>query len=93
MFTILIALAVGILGGTIAGALAGRWSARRQRVTAVDDDPYLDSGLDRRITHAAREWAVQQGQPEAAPLVAAKLRMLHVLHRGRSRRRRWRWSR
>ena len=92
MFTILIALMVGTLGGTLAGAVAGRWAGRRQAAQPTTlDDLGLDPDLDQQIAEAARQWAVRQGQPAAAPLVADKLRLIHAM--SQRRRRRWRWSR
>lgn len=91
MFTILIALVVGTLGGALAGAVAGWWAIRgRSASPTALDDLGLDPDLDQQITEAARQWARNQGQPVAAPLVADKLRLIHAL---RQRRRRRRWSR
>jgi hypothetical protein len=92
MFTIVIAITVAVLGGAGAGAVAGWWTARRQSGSAAFDDLGFDPDLDEKITQAARQWAVRQGEPDAAPFVANKLRLVHVLKRGRSRRR-WRRSR
>jgi hypothetical protein len=90
MLTILIALMVGTLGGAVAGAVASRWTVRRQSAPpAALDDLSLDPDLDQQITEAARQWAAQQGQSDAAPLVAGKLRLAYVLSRGRKRRRWW----
>jgi hypothetical protein len=91
MFTILIALIAGTIGGTLAGVVAGRWAIRRQSAPPTTlDDLGLDPDLDQQITEAARQWAVRQGQPAAAPLVADKLRLIHAIGQ---RRRRRRWSR
>ncbi|HEV3322109.1 MAG TPA: hypothetical protein VG147_07975 [Solirubrobacteraceae bacterium] len=93
MLTILIAAVVGALGGTVAGAVVSRWTVRRQPAPpATLDDLSLDPDLDQRITEAAHQWATQQGQPDAAPLVAGKLRLVYVLGRGRKRRCWWRSS-
>jgi hypothetical protein len=94
MFTILIALMVGALGGTLAGGVAGWWAARRQEAqSTMLDDLGLDPDLDQEITEAARQWAVRQGQPAAASLLADKLRLVHMMSQRPRRRRRWRWSR
>jgi hypothetical protein len=92
MFTILIVVTVGVLGGALAGAVTGRRAARRESARPAFDELSVDPDLDQKITEAARKWAMQQGEPYAAPFVANKLRLVHVLKRGRSRRR-WRWSR
>lgn len=92
MLALLIALMVGTLGGAVAGAVAGRWTVRRQSAQPiVPHELSLDADLDQRITEAARQWATQQGQSDAASLAADKLRLAYVLSRGRKRRRRW-WS-
>ncbi len=92
MLALLIASMVGTLGGAVAGAVAGWWTVRRQSAQPiVPHELSLDPDLDQRITKAARQWAAQQDQPDAAPLMADKLRLAYVLSRGRKRRRRW-WS-
>lgn len=92
MLTIVIAVTIGALGGALAGALTGRRAARRESARPVFDDLNIDPDLDQKITEAARRWAMQQGEPGAAPFVANKLRLVHAL-RGRRSRGRRRWSR
>ncbi len=88
MFTILIALTAGTFGGTAAGAVAGWRAACRQSAQSSKlDDLGLDPDLDEQITEAARQWAVRQGQPAAAPLMVDKLRLIHAVGQRRSRRR------
>jgi hypothetical protein len=58
----------------------------------VFDELSIDPDLDQKITEAARQWAMQQGEPYAAPFVANKLRLVYAL-KGKRSRRRWRWSR
>jgi hypothetical protein len=90
MLMILIAVIVGTLGGTLAGAVAGWWAAHRQQPQPTPlNNLGLDPALDQQITEAARQWAVRQGQPAAAPLVADKLRLIHAMSQRRRRRRRW----
>jgi hypothetical protein len=90
MLAILIALGAGAGGGVVAGSLAAWWTTHRQSASpmAVDDLP-RDPELDEQISKAARGWAMRQGQPTAAPLVADKLRLLLAMNQRRSRRRRW----
>lgn len=92
MLTILTALLAGISGGALAGALAGWWTGRRSAPASSLDDLVFDPDLDEQIGDAARGWAMRQGQPAAAPLVARKLRLMVALNQRRLRRR-GRWSR
>lgn len=77
----LISLLVGLGGGTVIGAAAG-WaiSWRRNRLAPLRDRDgprpmdELNPKLNERIDQAAEHWAVAHGQPEAAYLVARKLR-------------------
>ena len=88
MSTILIALTVGTFGGLLAGGVAGWWASCRQSAeSSTLDDLGLDIDLDEQMTEAARQWAVRQGQPAAAPLMVDKLRLIHALGRRRPRRR------
>lgn len=94
MQTILIALLSGTFGGTVAGVLAGAWTARRQHTEPSSDRPSIvDPDLDQNIDWVARRWAAEHHQPAAAPLVANKLRLAYALGQRRTRRHRRRWSR
>ncbi len=88
MATVLLALMVGGVSGGVAGGLAS-WRIVRRRSA---DPLVLDPDLDRQIDAAAAQWAAVHDRPDAAPLVADKLRLAYVLSQ-RSRRRRRRWSR
>jgi hypothetical protein len=93
MLIITIALMVGASGGALAGAVAGWRVVRRQPAEpALPPNVGLDPELERRIGDAAQAWAEHHGQPDAAPLLASKLRLTYVLGRGRKRRRHWRSS-
>ncbi len=90
-----LALAVGTLGGTLAGGLAGWWLARRSPAPTSPPE-YIDLGpdLEQQIGRAASAWATSHQRPEAASLVADRLRLAYALSRGRQRqgrRRRWPW--
>lgn len=76
-----------ILAGALAGAFTAGlllWRYRRREVTAAVPtgepvDPWVEAEIDR----AAVAWATEHGRPEAAPLMADKLRLLHHLGAGR----------
>jgi hypothetical protein len=90
MLSILIALGAGMLGGGMAGGFMGWWTVRRLRSLPPDHVP-VDDNLDHTITRAASQWAIAHGRPEAAHLVADKLRLVSRLNQRRSRRRVRRW--
>jgi hypothetical protein len=88
MMTILISLAVGIIGGVATGTAVGLFFLRRPVKAFTPRTSYrIDRDLDARITDAANRWAASQGRPEAAPLAADKLRLLTRLNQKRTWRR------
>jgi hypothetical protein len=94
MFTTIVALMGSTLCGALAGGVTGWWAGRqRQAQLTMLYDLGLDPDLDQQITEAARQWAMHQGQPAAASLLADKLRLVHMVRQRPRRRRRWRWSR
>lgn len=72
---------------TIAGAAAGAsmavvllwWHDRQARTETVNTVEPIDPWVEAEIDRAAVNWATAQGRPEAASLVADKLRLLHRL--------------
>jgi hypothetical protein len=90
MPSLVIALAAGVSVGMVAGGLAGWWLHRR-RVSALPVAPeYLsiDPDVERQIGRAASLWAKAHQQPQAAPLVADRLRLAYLLNQRRQRRNR-----
>lgn len=78
---------VPIVSGAIAGGLVAGltlWLYLRSRSEAASVEP-LDPWVAAELDQAAAQWATEQGRPEAAGLLADKLRLLHRL--GASRRR------
>lgn len=89
----LLALLAGSLSGTVTGGLVSWWLFERHVGGVVLDHQVIDPDVERQITEAADQWAVAHHRPEAARLVANKLRLAYVLNQGRTRRRhrRRRW--
>lgn len=81
-------LPIAVLLGAFLGALVGvLLAARRQRpaeFTESSPDP-IDEYTAAAIDQAAVNFATANGRPEAAPLIADKLRLLHTLGRRRER--------
>jgi hypothetical protein len=92
MWLIALALFCGTFIGTLAGGLAGWWLLVRAGSARPFDRVVGDADLDGRIRRAAADWAAAHGRPEAAPLIADKLRLAHSLSQRRARRS-GRWSR
>jgi hypothetical protein len=82
-------VAMCLLSGA-AGGLVSWWVMERTSVPRHQPVARLDADLDEQINQAASQWAAAHGQPAAAPLLARKLRLAHLLNQRRSRRR---WSR
>jgi hypothetical protein len=93
MLSIFFALSAGIFGGTAAGGFVNWWLLRRHAKRVPVNAPTIDPALDRQINQAANQWAAAHHRPEAAALVAGKLRLAYVLQQRRARRHRRRWSR
>lgn len=96
MLSILIASVVGLLFGIAIGVASVVGLQRHRRARRDGMVPVVAvSALDETINRAAAEWAAAHGRPEAAGLVAEKLRLVDALSRSRraktsSSRRRWR---
>lgn len=95
MLTIIAAAVAGGVVGALAAGLACLWMLRHRKGPAEVEPVRVDPGVDARIRAAASQWAMTHNRPEAAGLVAGKLRLLYVL-RGRrtgryvhGRRQRW----
>ena len=88
--TIMIASTVlTVIAGTFGGAIAGvslacwylrLWMRRHDEIQL----PFPEPDVEVRIQSAAQDWATTQGQPEATPLVANKLQLVHRLRHQRS---------
>lgn len=92
MLMILVALMAGTLSGCLAGGLIASRTVRRLSCSLSVDHLAEDHGLDDAIHHAASQWAMANGRPEAAGLVADKLRLVYRLNQRRAARlprRRW----
>jgi hypothetical protein len=76
-------LVVAALAGGLSGLLAVKWLLSRceRQEQAAPTDPFVAAQIDQ----AAVNWATAQGKPEAAGLMADKLRLLHQV----SQRRGW----
>jgi hypothetical protein len=84
----IVALVTGVISGSLVGGALGLWISRRPPARATSpEDLRLDADLDEQITAASREWAAAQARPEAAGLMAKKVRLLYVLNRRRQARR------
>jgi hypothetical protein len=72
------------VASTVAGAASGALGAwlllrRRQRESEARPVPLADPERIEEIERAAEAWAKSQGRPEATPLMADKLHLLHDL--------------
>jgi hypothetical protein len=91
MTIIFIAFIAGVLGGTFAGGLITWRIVRRFSPLYLDRRPQ-NHDLDHEMSRAASRWAAANGRPEAAGLVADKLRLVYHLNQQRAarlHRRRW----
>jgi hypothetical protein len=95
MLTVFLALFVGTFSGTVAGGLVSWWLLDQPSAEPVAlDHLTFDPDVDDQISRAANQWAETHHRPEAAPLVADKLRLVHALNQRRQRRSgRGRWER
>lgn len=72
-----------LLGAFVVWRLLGQKKHRRHRRPSVRRSSSYEPGD--YIDQAAERWARDQGRPEAAPLVARKLRLLQSIANRRSR--------
>jgi hypothetical protein len=80
--TLMLSLLIPIIAGVLAGAAAGgllAWYFLRRRAVQPEPSPPPDPWVAAEIDRAAATWASEQGRPEAAPLLADKLHLLHHL--------------
>jgi hypothetical protein len=82
MLSLLLAIGVAAIVGGLAGT-ASAWSLMRGGETGQPADSELDEWVSAEIDQAAATWAMNHGCPEAAPIMADKLRLLHRLGQGR----------
>ena len=75
----LLPIVTGGIAGAVGAALLLWRQLRRQSETAEPVPAPSDPWVDAEIDQAAVSWATAQGRPEAAPLMADKLRLLHRL--------------
>lgn len=79
MLSLLLTFALALLAGIIGGGMAA-WALLRRRASAEPPLPEQpDEWVSAEIDQAAAAWATAHGRPEAAPLMADKLRLLHRL--------------
>ena len=80
MLIYLLPILAGALAGGLAGGLLLWWHHRHQpSVSPSSPAEFIDPWVAAQIDQAAATWATQHGRPEAAPLMADKLRLLHRL--------------
>lgn len=88
MLSDLTVIAIGAVSGLMAGGVGG-WLVSKRRHGPVEPSPpieTLDTSTNEWIEAAADKWSVANGMPEAAPLVARKLRLgLNLQDRRRGR--------
>jgi hypothetical protein len=84
-------LTICAVSGAVGGLVTWWLMERTSEASAPLHQPTvgLDADLDEQISGAASQWASAHGQPAAAPLLARKLRLAHVLNERRRQRRRW----
>jgi len=88
MLTICLIVLTGLLSAGVGAVISWRLLRRQDREDAPPSGIAPD--IEQQINVAAEQWAVAQGQPVAAPLLARRLRLLYVLSQRDGRRR---WSR
>jgi hypothetical protein len=80
MITKTVTALAGTLGGGIARGSLVLWSLRPWKNRHdVAQTSFPEPDIDAQIQTAAEHWAAAQRQPQAAPLVANKLRLVHRL--------------
>jgi hypothetical protein len=86
---------IGLFSGALGGAAVVRFTRHRQRDVSKPKQTAGDE-LDIFINEQARDWAERTGRPEAAELIARKLRLAHAIstrrhetRRVRNRRQSW----
>ena len=86
MPSLILTTGIAAVTGSLAGAAAAWFlsHARRESETSLPDDP-PDEWAAAEIDRAAVAWAMNQGRPEAATLMADKLHLLHRLGQQRGR--------
>lgn len=72
-------LIAALVVGLLLGGLTAWWWLRRHQQYATPPPAAPDPWTAAAIDQAATNWAMQRGRPEAAPLMAGKLHLLHRL--------------
>jgi hypothetical protein len=85
MWSYLFPVVAGAVGGAVVAGLLLWWQQHHSESAETSSVDPIDPWVEAEIDQAAATWATAHGQPEAAPFVADKLRLLHRL--GSERRR------
>lgn len=85
MLSYLIPVLVGAVVGTFFTGLTLFLYYRRHRLSEPPATEPADPWVEAEIDRAAVEWAMEHGRPEAANLIANKLRLLHRIGSERGR--------
>lgn len=78
MLTYLLPIIAGAAAGAVTAA-AMLWRCSRHKSQPPNQTPPVDPWVEAEIDRAAATWATDQGRPEAAGLMADKLKLLHQL--------------
>ena len=89
VISFILAAGVGALAGGLTAVLVCSRTRRRSRRDYRLVAPPIDPELEQRIAAAATAWARAHDRPEAADVVANKLRLLARFHRHPRGNRRW----
>jgi hypothetical protein len=85
MLSLLLTFALALLAGAFGGASVVWALLRRSTPAEPPSSEQPDEWVSAEIDQAAVAWATAHGRPEAAPLMADKLRLLHRLGLRRER--------
>lgn len=85
MPSLLLTIGIATLTGLLAGGTAAWWLVRSGHEAEAQATDTPDEWVSAEIDRAAVNWAMSQGCPEAAPLMADKLHLLHRLGRRQRR--------
>lgn len=82
---ILTTAGIGVLSGGVGGAFVGLRAHRRHGENTQVGATVTDDSLGALLDEQANAWAEQTGRPEAARLVARKLRLAYAISAGKGR--------